>query len=800
MIFLNKLISEFELNNFFINIEYVDKTWFFFSNIISIILISFYIILLGIFFPNKAKIVKFLNLISAFYLVIFFYLTSGEFIYTLDNINIIFQQNYSLYVNLFIFIATITIFLFFLSISDIYYLEENMKIEYTLLVFYIYIGSILLISSLDFISIIILLECIAFSSYILVGFERKNKFSTSSALKYLILASIPSGFFILGVSILYNNYGSFYQDYLELLLIAFDNVNGATIDWSFINQYYNHNLDLNVSISFLSSFYEYIWRLNIYLLLYNPRVFLDYIDLEFLLIHSDYIKQELNYKEYFNFYYNADEALDLYIFHFDQLDVIFEHLTNWFLHMNWLFNWLNHSQKDFDLVFNDAFYFCKDLKILKGLYNWYSFLSYYSYELKLETFSNDSKEVSDEFFSFFELHKFHQANLNRLYDVSLYQDLYYYSNLDIINFLYDDLLKSFNNYYGFFIEVFFFPVANKFDFINNYSIEGLDISSKASTFNNICLITWDLFEKNSYNSFWLGSYFLSYFNLNEFDIYFYSNIFLSTFIVIVFILINLCFKITAAPFHFWAPSVYGGSPLPTVTFLSVFSKLTIIFFFINLFINVFENLKMVWQPILFFLGVLSVFISILGAFSEKLFKRFFVYSSIGHVGFIILGIAVLNYEGIQGAIDYLILYVISSFIIWFIVMHLSKKTTHLINFKGISYNYPVLSLILVISLFSISGLPPMGGFFVKFEIFYSLLNSSQYFLAYFLFILTVFSFFYYLRLIKIIYFEENKTLKKNKNLNDIKLRIISILIFLLPLYILFIQEPIFYLLKTCIIN
>jgi NADH:ubiquinone oxidoreductase subunit 2 (subunit N) len=133
-----------------------------------------------------------------------------------------------------------------------------MKIEYTLLVFYIYIGSILLISSLDFISIIILLECIAFSSYILVGFERKNKFSTSSALKYLILASIPSGFFILGVSILYNNYGSFYQDYLELLLIAFDNVNGATIDWSFINQYYNHNLDLNVSISFLSSFYEYI--------------------------------------------------------------------------------------------------------------------------------------------------------------------------------------------------------------------------------------------------------------------------------------------------------------------------------------------------------------------------------------------------------------------------------------------------------------------------------------------------------------------------------------------------------------
>jgi NADH-quinone oxidoreductase subunit N len=105
-----------------------------------------------------------------------------------------------------------------------------MKIEYTLLVLYIYISAVLLNSSLDFISIIILLECIAFSSYVLVGFERKNKFSTSSALKYLILAAIPSGFFILGISILYNNYGSFYQDYLDLLIVAFEKNNITSMD------------------------------------------------------------------------------------------------------------------------------------------------------------------------------------------------------------------------------------------------------------------------------------------------------------------------------------------------------------------------------------------------------------------------------------------------------------------------------------------------------------------------------------------------------------------------------------------
>ena len=173
---------------------------------------------------------------------------------------------------------------------------------------------------------------------------------------------------------------------------------------------------------------------------------------------------------------------------------------------------------------------------------------------------------------------------------------------------------------------------------------------------------------------------------------YYDNIFLSTYLVIIFLIINLSFKITAAPFHFWAPSVYGGSPLPTITFLSVFSKLTIIFLFINLFLTVFEHLKAIWQPILFFLGVFSIIISIIGAFSEKVFKRFFIYSSIGHVGFMVLGLAVVNYNGIQGAIDYLVLYVISSLIVWFIVMHLTKKTTHLISFKGLAFNYPALNM------------------------------------------------------------------------------------------------------------
>jgi len=133
-------------------------------------------------------------------------------------------------------------------------------------------------------------------------------------------------------------------------------------------------------------------------------------------------------------------------------------------------------------------------------------------------------------------------------------------------------------------------------------------------------------------------------------------------------------------------------------------------------------------------------------------------------------------------------------------MHLSKKTTTLINLKGLSFNQTFLSFIFSIVIFSLSGIPPLGGFFVKYEIFYSLINSSFFFFAYFFLILTIINFFYYLRLIKIIFFENNDKFIKNKNLNDIKLRIISFLFFIIPFFILYIDNAFHYILKEILIN
>jgi NADH-quinone oxidoreductase subunit N len=133
-------------------------------------------------------------------------------------------------------------------------------------------------------------------------------------------------------------------------------------------------------------------------------------------------------------------------------------------------------------------------------------------------------------------------------------------------------------------------------------------------------------------------------------------------------------------------------------------------------------------------------------------------------------------------------------------MHLTRKTVTLINLKGLALNNPFLGFIFSIVIFSLSGIPPMGGFFVKYEIFYSLLNSSFFYIAYLLLFLTIISFFYYLRLIKIVFFENQKTFNKNKMLSDIKLRLISYGFFIIPFYMIFIENPFAILLKAILIN
>ena len=819
---LSNLPSSNELLGLFVSntTETFDSYWILYSHFINIILISFFIILLGIILPNKAKIIKFLNITTALYLLIFFYLFNWGFDFSfLEEFDTKIINQYISYTNLFIIISTITVFLFFLSISDIFYLEENMKIEYTLLILYVYLAAVFLINTSDFIAIIILLECIAFSSYILVGFERKNKFSTSSGLKYLILASVPSGFFILGISMLYHNYGTFNLESLVILLNSYNKNNTiSTNNWIFIQNFYECPEYLYPDSGIFEGFDKYAKNFDEFLVLHRSTLMFYIMDLEALLALKPYLWDYTS-----NELHMMDDLLiqhieNLYIDFYSRYLFIIQELNKALFIWEYTYYILTGKTLDGNDLVLSGLYSLYDKydntpvfpRIGRGILDWLGFFSYNSYVIsKLH-----ENTTMHWFLAFFGVNTYQQAIISQLTLNLFNPDQIYFTPAVITSEFFWNSVKTYNNIsinhvclnINHFFEVCVQYIMNS----GNISlIKSFIASDQYKIYENYMVwyngLTWSetwynytksqLLNLNAINSY--VDYYKEFYRRSGYS---YDNIFLITYLIIIFMLVNISFKITAAPFHFWAPSIYGGSPLPTITFLSVFSKLTIIFLFINLFMNTFNNLKFIWQPIVFFLGTFSIIISVMGAFSEKIFKRFFVYSSVGHVGFMILGIAVLNYDGIQGTIDYLILYIISSFIVWFIVMHLTKKTTHLISFKGLSYNYPTLSWILVITLFSISGLPPMGGFFVKFEIFYSLISSSQYFIGYLLFLLTVISFFYYLRLIKIIYFEDNKSFKKNKNLNDIKLRLISILIFILPLYPFLVEEPLFEILKRAIIE
>ena len=271
---------------------------------------------------------------------------------------------------------------------------------------------------------------------------------------------------------------------------------------------------------------------------------------------------------------------------------------------------------------------------------------------------------------------------------------------------------------------------------------------------------------------------------------------ISIFLIIFYIL----FKLTAAPFHIWAPSIYEGAPLPITIFLSIFSKITMIFLLIKLLVFYFYFLYSEWSTILLFSGLASIVVGIYGAISETRIKRFFVYSSMGHVGFMLLGISEGGVHGVLATVIYLMIYTVTVFIGWTILFSSEQKITHINQLSGLSKTNPTLSFILAISMLSMSGIPPLAGFYVKFEILYSLVESEYFNIALLALLLTVFSFFYYLRVIKILYFEPVKKFKLQFRLNKTQALLLAICFLFLINFSLYFQQPIVYIIKNIIIQ
>ena len=228
---------------------------------------------------------------------------------------------------------------------------------------------------------------------------------------------------------------------------------------------------------------------------------------------------------------------------------------------------------------------------------------------------------------------------------------------------------------------------------------------------------------------------------------------------IVFILVGLAFKISAVPFHMWAPDVYEGSPTSVTLFFAVAPKIAAITVFIRFLYVPFFNVIDQWQLIIVFLSVASMIFGAVAAIGQKNLKRLIAYSSIGHMGYALAGLCAGTNLGIQSSVLYITIYLVMNFGFFSCLFMLKRENKYYENIddlSGLSKNHPLIALSLLVTLFSLAGIPPLAGFFAKFYIFKAVLQQSMYFLAIIGLLSTVVAAFYYLRIVKVMYFDSEK--------------------------------------------
>ena len=228
---------------------------------------------------------------------------------------------------------------------------------------------------------------------------------------------------------------------------------------------------------------------------------------------------------------------------------------------------------------------------------------------------------------------------------------------------------------------------------------------------------------------------------------------------IVFILVGLAFKISAVPFHMWAPDVYEGSPTAVTLFFAIVPKVAALTVFIRFLYVPFVNMIDQWQPILIFLSIASMIFGAIAAIGQNNLKRLIAYSSIGHMGYALAGLSTGSNEGIQSSIVYMSIYLVMNLAFFSCLLMLKRNDVYyetIDDLSGLSKKHPILSLSLLAILFSLAGIPPLAGFFAKFYIFKAVIEQSMYFLAIVGLLSTVIAAFYYLKIIKVIYFDKEK--------------------------------------------
>ena len=228
---------------------------------------------------------------------------------------------------------------------------------------------------------------------------------------------------------------------------------------------------------------------------------------------------------------------------------------------------------------------------------------------------------------------------------------------------------------------------------------------------------------------------------------------------IVFVCSGIAFKVSAVPFHMWTPDVYEGAPTPVTAFFALAPKVAALALAVRFLVVGFGDISFDWQQIIIFLSLASMIFAAFAAIAQKNIKRLMAYSSIGHVGYALIGLACGTAQGISSLIIYLTIYLTMNIGVFAFILSMNNKGDYFENISdlaGLYKTHPYYSLLITIFMFSLAGIPPLAGFFGKFYIFIAAIESNLMLLAIVGILASVISAFYYLRVIKVIYFDENK--------------------------------------------
>lgn len=653
--------------------------------------------------------------------------------------------------------------------------QKLVNFEYYVLLLTAIFGFFLLCCTNDLITAYLAIELQGLAFYVLAAFKKSSSFSIESGIKYFILGSFSTAFFLLGITFVYGFSGSLLLSDFNDFFIWMFSINSFFVSLESLSKVFANfysNTD-DIESSFITKLYTILDHLD----LLKKKAYIVGLDLEFLKPNSSYFSIETDNAFDLSFSKNISEKMSEIYYNLEFTDYLFQKSP---FQLNYLGSLLctflieiNFQNCTVELLYNlpNNQFVHEDFVHLKNELleiNHYENIGVESLKLQDNTMNylNFQKLLEGDSY-FYNVYMLLESNYRSECILNITQ---FANNLKVQKeFLAENLLNDE------FAEVFMQMLT---------SASYMDNSKTHLDFEITSLLNFQSYMVSVFSILSLNNFFFQFFSIDSsIDLI----IFDSNFVVfgITIILLALLFKLALAPFHLWSPDVYEGSPTSSTFFFIVLSKLGIFVFLLRVFYLSFSSLISHWQFYSIVVATTSIFIGAVAGLKQRKLKSLLTYSSINNMGFVLLAFSVGSFEGIQLKFYYLIVYILTSLCLWAIILNLKtplslkKQNRDLGDLALLHESNNIIAQNLAVILFTMAGLPPMVGFLAKMGVFKALAGVSIYFFSILNILFSVIATFYYLRIVKIIFFENLLVGTLYASIDSKKVFIINVMNFLL---------------------